>query len=145
MLLWVLVTSTFRGSELVAGAVAAVLSAAAVEAVRERERFLFRPRLRWMRRAGRIPVRIVTDTWLLAVALVRHVTGTRPVRGAFVVVPFRHGDDADPEDSARRALVVTGLSIAPNSVVVGIDADRDELLVHQLVPDAAGLRRDALG
>jgi multisubunit Na+/H+ antiporter MnhE subunit len=145
MLLWVLVTSTFQGAELVAGAIASVLSAVAVEAVRERERFVFRPRLRWVRRAFVIPARVVADTWLLTVALVRHVSGSKRVRGAFVAVPFRHGEPGDPEDSARRALVVAGLSVAPNSVVVGVDDERDEVLVHQLVPDAAGLLRDVGG
>jgi multisubunit Na+/H+ antiporter MnhE subunit len=145
MVLWLAITSTFRGSELVAGAVAAVLTAAAVEAVRERERFVFRPRLRWVRRAFRLPARVVTDTWLLTTVLVRHVSGSKRVRGAFVAVPFRYGSGDDPEDAARRALLVAGLSVAPNSVVVGVDADRDEVLVHQLVPDAAGLRREVRG
>ena len=142
MLLWVLLTSTFRGSELVAGAIAAVLSAATVEAVRERERFLFRPRLRWLRRAVGIPARVVVQTLVLTAVLVRHLTGSKRVRGAFVAVPFRYGGENDAEDAARRALVVAGVSVAPNTVVVGVDANRDELLAHQLVPDAAGLARD---
>jgi hypothetical protein len=62
-----------------------------------------------------------------------------------VAVPFRYGSSDDPEDAARRALLVAGLSVTPNSVVVGVDADRDEVLVHQLVPDAAGLLRDVRG
>jgi hypothetical protein len=33
----------------------------------------------------------------------------------------------------RRALLVGGRSLAPNSFVVGIDAGRDVMLVHQLV------------
>ena len=145
MLLWVLVTSTFQGAELVAGAVVSVLTALVVEAVRERERFAFRPRLRWLRRAAVIPLRVSADTWLLTVALVRHATGSKRVRGALVAVPFRHGEQGDPEDSARRALVVAGLSVSPNSVVLGVDGERDEVLVHQLVPDAAGLARHVGG
>ncbi len=142
MLLWVLVTSTFRGAELMVGVVVSVLTALAVDAVRERERFAFRPRLRWLRRAFVLPLRVVADTWQLTVVLIRHTTGSRRVRGAFVAAPFRHGEQGDPEDSARRALVVAGLSAAPNSVAIGVDDQRDEVLVHQLVPDPAGLVRD---
>jgi hypothetical protein len=58
-----------------------------------------------------------------------------------VAVPFPHGPGDDPEAAARRALATVGLSVAPNTVVVGIDAATDELLVHQLVPDPAGLAR----
>jgi multisubunit Na+/H+ antiporter MnhE subunit len=135
MVLWVLLTSTFRGSELVAGAIAAAVTAAAVAAVRGRERFGFRPRLRWVRRGLFVPMGIVVETWQLTVALVRHATGRRRVRGAFVAIPFEHGPDDDPEAAARRALVTLGLSMTPNTVVVGIDADRDEILAHQLLPD----------
>jgi multisubunit Na+/H+ antiporter MnhE subunit len=145
MLLWVLLTSTLRASELVVGAVAAVLAGVAVHTVRHRVTFGFRPKLRWLRRAVPIPWRIVSETWQTTAALVRHVTGSKRVRGALVAVPFRHGPPADPEAAARRALVTAGLSAGPNTVVVGIDPDRDELLVHQLVPDVVALRRNAGG
>lgn len=135
MALWVLLTSTFRGSELVAGAIAAAVTAAAVAAVYGRERFGFRPRLRWLRRGLFVPFEIVVETWRLTVALVRHATGRRLVRGAWVAIPFEHGPDGDPEAAARRALVTAGLSMTPNTVVVGIDPDRDQILAHQLLPD----------
>jgi multisubunit Na+/H+ antiporter MnhE subunit len=145
MLLWMLLTSTVRGSELVAGAIAAVVTAVAVEAVRERERFLFRPRLRWLRPAVRLPLLVVTESWRVTGALVRHLTGRRRVRGAFVAVPFEHGPTTDPEAAARRALLTAGLSVAPNTVVVGIDERRGEVLVHQLLPDPHGVRRAMVG
>jgi len=142
--LWVLLVSTSKRAELLTGAIAAVLTAAAVDAVRSRERFAFRPRLRWLRRGLLIPVHVVTESWLVSVALVRHATGRR-VRGAFVAVPFEHGEDDDPEASARRALVTLGLSLAPNTVVVGIDPERNEALTHQLVPDPSRLDRAVRG
>jgi multisubunit Na+/H+ antiporter MnhE subunit len=145
MVLWLLLTSTFRGAELVTGAVAALLSAGAVEAVRERGRFVFRPRLRWVRRAFAIPVRVVVETWDVTVVLVRHATGRKRVRGGLVAVPFPHGPDDDPEAAARRALATAGLSVAPNTVVVGIDPATDELLAHQLAPDPARLAREVDG
>jgi hypothetical protein len=92
-----------------------------------------------------VPVHIVTETVQLIVVLVRHATGRKRVRGAFVAVPFEHGPDDDPEAAARRALATVGLSLAPNTVVVGIDGRRDELLTHQLVPDASALERSVRG
>jgi multisubunit Na+/H+ antiporter MnhE subunit len=145
MVLWMLLTSTVKGSELVAGAIAAVVTAVVVEAVRERERFAFRPRLRWLRRAVAIPVRVVVESWQVTVALTRHATGRTRVRGTFVAIPFEHGERDDPEAAARRALVTVGVSMTPNTVVVGIDPDRNELLTHQLVPDPASLERAVHG
>ncbi len=141
MVLWLLLTSRSDGAEMLVGAGAAILAATVVEAVRDRGAFVFRPRLGWLRHAVRIPVLIVGDTVTVFAALVRHATGRRRVRGGLAAVPFVHGADGDPEDGARRAMATAGVSVAPNTYVIGIDPDRDEMLVHQLVPDVPGLLR----
>jgi hypothetical protein len=82
------------------------------------------------------------ETWQLTLVLVRHAIGRSRVRGRFVAVPFPHGANDDPEAAARRALATAALSVAPNTIVVGIDAATDELLAHQLVPDRARLERE---
>ena len=43
--------------------------------------------------------------------------------------------------AARRALATVGISVSPNTYVVGFDAGRDEVLAHQLAPDVDGLER----
>jgi hypothetical protein len=48
------------------------------------------------------------------------------------VLPVRYGDDT-AEGKTRRALLIGGRSIAPNSIALGIDRDRDVLVIHQLV------------
>jgi hypothetical protein len=42
--------------------------------------------------------------------------------------------EEDPFDTGRRALTEAFGSVAPNTVVVGVDAERGLLLVHQLRP-----------
>ena len=37
------------------------------------------------------------------------------------------------EARTRRALLVAGKSVAPNTFVLGLDAERDVMVVHQLV------------
>ncbi|MFL5798119.1 MAG: Na+/H+ antiporter subunit E [Actinomycetota bacterium] len=141
MALWMLLTSTVDRPELIVGAGVSVIAASIVEAVRDREAFGFRPRLRWVRLAVGIPRRIVSDTVSLTGVLIRHATGRRRVRGVFVAVPFPHGPEGDPEAAARRALATVGISVSPNTYVVGFDAGRDEVLAHQLAPDVEGLER----
>jgi multisubunit Na+/H+ antiporter MnhE subunit len=142
MALWMLLTSTVAGPELIVGAGVSMVAAATVQVVRVQGAFGFRPRLRWLRHAVGIPGRIVGDTVRLTAVLVRHATGRRRVRGAFVAVPFVHGAEGDPEAAARRALATVGISVSPNTYVVGFDARRDELLAHQLVPDMEALQED---
>ena len=63
------------------------------------------------------------------------------MRGSLRAVPFRHGRADDPRARARRALAIAGISVPPNSFALGIDEDRDELLVHQLVDDERSIPR----
>ncbi len=74
---------------------------------------------------------MLRDLWLLSVALWKAATGqTRPI-GVLTELPFSPGGQ-DPESAARRALVVAGVSTAPNTIALGIDSERETLLVHQL-------------
>jgi hypothetical protein len=83
----------------------------------------------------------LVESLLILGYLVARVGG-RAGRGRFRTAPFRHGDDG-PRDVARRALSEAVGSLGPNTIVVGIDPDRDLILVHQLVPRDA--ERDPLG
>src|SRR6185312_389145 len=56
----------------------------------------------------------------------------RPARGRVRAIPFRHGGDS-PDGVGRRALAEGLGSFAPNTIVIGVDDERNLLLVHQLV------------
>ena len=132
VVLWLAFVDTFARQEVIAGLVAAAVAATAAELVRSQELVRFRLDPRWLRGLPGLPWQVLRDTWLLTVALWRHCTG-HPVRGVFRVVPFPSEAD-DDRSAARRALVTVLVSVAPNTVVVGVEGDEGELLVHQLVP-----------
>ena len=132
VVLWLAFVDTFARQEVIAGLVAAAVAATAAELVRSQELVRFRLDPRWLRGLPGLPWQVLRDTWLLTVALWRHCTG-HPVRGVFRVVPFPSEAD-DNRSAARRALVTVLASVAPNTVVVGVEGDEGELLVHQLVP-----------
>jgi hypothetical protein len=46
-------------------------------------------------------------------------------------VPFRRGED-ETLDAGRQALAEALGSFAPNTIVVGIDSERELILAHQL-------------
>jgi multisubunit Na+/H+ antiporter MnhE subunit len=132
VVLWLAFVDTFARQEVIAGLVAAAVAATAAELVRSQELVRFRLDPRWLRGLPGLPWQVLRDTWLLTVALWRHCTG-HPVRGVFRVVPFPSEAD-DNRSAARRALVTVLVSVAPNTVVVGVEGDEGELLVHELVP-----------
>src|SRR5205814_2210049 len=92
-----------------------------------------RPRPALVRHAWRVLLNVVPDVWRLTRAAIRQVAAREPVRGRVVAMPFGHiADDLD-ERAVRAAAAGVG-SIAPNSIVIGVDLDSGLLLVHQLEP-----------
>lgn len=133
--LWLLLDDTVALPELIAGAIAAAAGATAVSLVRAQGILSLRPRARWTRRAWRPVVRVLPDVRLLLLALWRRVVRGQQVTSAFRAVPFRARADA-AERAAGEALAIAAGSFGPNTYVLDVDAERELLLVHQLVPGA---------
>ena len=86
----------------------------------------------WLVPAVRLPAEVARDTVIVFAALWRRLArGEEPASG-FRELPARYGGDSAAAVT-RRALLVGGRSLAPNSFVVGIDPGRDVMLIHQLV------------
>jgi multisubunit Na+/H+ antiporter MnhE subunit len=133
VLLWLAFVDTLAPAEVVVGLVAAAIAATAADLVRSQDLVRFRLEPRWLRGFSRLPWEALRDCWLLTVALWRHCAG-HPARGVFRVVPFPSEAD-DARSAARRALVTVLVSVAPNTLVVGVEGSEGELLFHQLVPE----------
>jgi multisubunit Na+/H+ antiporter MnhE subunit len=132
MSFWVILDDSLALDELLAGAGAAALGASLAELAGHQSGTRLRVRIEWLARALRLPAQVARDTVIVFVALwQRLVHGQEPASG-FREVPTRFGD-ATAEGKTRRALLVGGLSVAPNTFVLGIDKDRDVMVIHQLV------------
>jgi multisubunit Na+/H+ antiporter MnhE subunit len=129
-----LVVDSIDVSELVMGAAAAAIGAAAATTVRSQRLVSFRPRLRWALGLWRLPPQAVLDTGVLVAMLCRRLVMRQSVGGSFRAVPFRAGGE-DSEAAARRAIAKGVGSFAPNTYVLDIDRERELILVHQLVPE----------
>jgi multisubunit Na+/H+ antiporter MnhE subunit len=131
--LWLLLTDSVRLIELFAGVAVAAIGATGFELVR-RQRLAqqaIRPSL--ISRAWRVLSHIVPDVGRLTRAAVLQLFQREPVRGRIVAMPLGFAGD-DPESRAGRAVAAGLGSIAPNSIVIGVDQDSGLLLVHQLEP-----------
>ncbi len=141
--LWLLLTGTLDPIEVATGAFAAAIGALAASLVQGQEIVRFYPRAAWLLRVVRIPRRLLVDNWIVLSALVLHVVGRKKIVGAFRSVSFRAGGE-DTRSATRRALVISALTMTPNSLVVGIDEDNDLILCHQLVPSDPSEARDEI-
>ncbi|MFC0410135.1 hypothetical protein [Roseomonas elaeocarpi] len=79
------------------------------------------------------------ETATVGLALLRAVIG-RPVRGEVTTQPFEPGGP-DARDAARRALVILGLSLAPNGFVLDDTGEAEGLPLHRLAPQPVAADR----
>jgi hypothetical protein len=128
--LWLLLVGAIQDVEVIAGVCAAAVGATAVEVVRSQRLFGFRFEWRWLRRVWRPLLRVVPDFVLIMAALVRRR------RGSFRTLDFPVGGER-AVDAGRRALAVVAPSLGPNRVVVDVDPEAGEAVVHDLVPKSA--------
>jgi multisubunit Na+/H+ antiporter MnhE subunit len=132
MSFWVILDDSIATDELLAGAGAAALAAFLAELVTYQAAVRVRIRARWLARVIGLPGQLAGDTAIVFAALWRRLAhGEEPPSG-FRVLPVPYGDDT-AEGKIRRALLVGGVSIAPNTFVLGIDKTTDTMVIHQLV------------
>jgi multisubunit Na+/H+ antiporter MnhE subunit len=133
LLAWLLLVDTLDPQELIVGVAAAALAATVAVAVHRRGYIRFWPRAAWLAQLPYLAWRVVADSGLLAAALWRRLVDRQAVTGSTIRVPFHYGGD-NGRDGARRALVNASVSLTPNTFVIDIDPEGDNVLVHQLVP-----------
>jgi hypothetical protein len=111
----------------------ALLCGIAFEVSREQafEEAALRPAL--LARAWRAAVRVPRDIAIVSWEALKQLVAPKRSRGTFRAVRFRDRSSASPSrDAARRALAEALGSLAPNTIVIGVDREHDLLLVHQL-------------
>jgi multisubunit Na+/H+ antiporter MnhE subunit len=132
MSFWVMIDDSTATDELLAGAGAAALAALFAEVVTYQAATRFHMRIKWLVPAFRLPGQVARDTVIVYHALWRRLVHGEQPPSAFLELPARFGDDT-PEGITRRTLLVGGTSVAPNTFVLGIDPERDVIVVHRLV------------
>jgi len=128
--LWLVLVGTVQDVERIAGLCAAALGATLAEVIRSQGLLRYRVPWRWLRLVWKPLGRVVPDFFVVLWALVR-----RP-QGRFQKLEFPAGGER-AVDAGRRAFGVLAPSLAPNRLVVDIDPDTGEALVHDLVPSVA--------
>jgi hypothetical protein len=142
--LWMWLVDNLHPDELVAGAVCSALAAGVSVKVQRLRRVGVRPRVGMLRRAWRLGLDLFLDTGRLTVALFRAAVLRRRVRGHLRAGRYRATADS-PQAAGSRALSEWLGSVGPNRYVVGIDRERELILVHELVPVDEPLDRMELG
>jgi hypothetical protein len=131
--LYLLLIDTTDLPELIVGGGAAVLAATGLELAREQGLVGESIRLGWLLRFYRPLLKVATDVVMVSLAAFRALLRRGPRQGRFRAVRFAGGEDRRNR-SGRRALAEALGSFAPNTLVAGIDEERNLILAHQLWP-----------
>jgi multisubunit Na+/H+ antiporter MnhE subunit len=137
MSFWVMIDDSVNADELLAGAGVAALAALFAELVTYQAATRFLMRIRWLAPALSLPGQVARDLVIVYAALWRRLIRGEQPPSAFLERPARSGDDT-PAGLTRRTLLVGGTSVAPNTFALGIDRERDVMVVHQLVAGHGG-------
>jgi hypothetical protein len=117
--------------ELLVGAGAAVLAATGGELARQQGIVGESIRLRWLLRAHRPLLKVPGDILHVCAIALRGLVRREPHTGAFRVAPFARAGE-ERHQHGRAALAEALGSFAPNTMIIGIDEDRELILAHQL-------------
>jgi multisubunit Na+/H+ antiporter MnhE subunit len=136
MSFWVALDDSLRADELIVGAAATALAAATAVVVGHLARVRAGFKVAWLPAAIggalALPGRVAQETFLVFAALAKTLVRREPPSGGFREISVRYGDDS-PAGVTRRTLLTGEKSLAPNAFVVDFDAERDIMLVHELV------------
>jgi hypothetical protein len=130
--------------ELLVGAGAAALAATGLELAREQQLVGESIRMRWLGRVYRPVAKVPSDIWFVSSLAVRQLLSPRAEVGQFRTAPFKSGQNEEQE-MGRRALAESFGSFAPNTIIVGVDPERELILGHQLRRTGGPEAIDVLG
>lgn len=129
---YLLLIDTTSSPELYAGAAAALIAAAAGTVAWRNGLRGVHTRAAWLTRLWRAIARVPADVFWVSAAAVAQLVAPRRQRGRLCTVPFRHGELDSGADMGRRALAEAAGTLAPNTIIIGIDEEHDVILAHQL-------------
>ncbi len=130
--------------ELIVGAAAAAIAATGLELAREQHIVGETVRLGWLVRLYRPFLKAPGDIWRVSAAGLSQLVAPRAVRGEFRTLAFRTESRQELE-GGRRALAQSFGSFAPNTIIIGVDAERELILAHQLTPSPKASSIDPVG
>jgi multisubunit Na+/H+ antiporter MnhE subunit len=132
--IWMLLVGDWNRVEWIAGTIVAAVAATIAELLRASTRMQLLVPLDVLRKSALVLPMVFVDFGILVVALARSLATGRVTRGQYVSRPIDPGPKTTSAGVARRAWIVLLAGYSPNAYVVDIDAERETVLLHDLVP-----------
>ena len=144
VLLWMLFVSQWKKDELLIGIGAALIGAVADAIVKAEGFAKFSPKPEWLLLLLWMPYYVAKGSWACFKAFFGEILGRSPA-STFAAKGYSPAKRQDATSAAKRALATTFLTIPPNSIVVGIDSEQEQVLTHEIEPEPVSLMAQKLG
>jgi multisubunit Na+/H+ antiporter MnhE subunit len=142
---WIIFSGSFSAHELLIGIVGALLSTIGLVVVNLHYPARFSPTISELATTWRLPWYVLSGTWEIAAVATRDLIGIKPAKSLFRVAPFAAGEKDDPRANSRRVLAVGYTTVAPNFIILGVNASDQTLLFHQIERSSAPKMTKELG
>lgn len=142
--LWIVFVGGVQRDEMVVGAGVLLLSAVFLYLIWRVETLKLDLHTKDVAQGCRIPWNVAGDVWRLIIILARDLFGSRRAGSFYRVCTFRKSGP-EPQFAARDVLATAFTTMAPNSIVIGIDREQGRMLFHQLQRTSIPKMTQALG
>jgi multisubunit Na+/H+ antiporter MnhE subunit len=144
-LLWLIFTGTFELHELLIGIIAAVFASVGMVVLGLEFPVPFSPSISDLLALWRLPWYLLSGTWEIFEVAAKDVLRIDRAKSLFRISRFDAGSKDDPRKTARRALATTYTTVAPNFIVLGVNASNQRLLFHQIQRSSVPKMTEQLG
>jgi len=128
---WILLVAGLKRDEMIVGALCVMASVLFLQFVYRCEDQALDLRLHDLIQAWRLPGYILKEGWTITRILLKDLAGVKRAGSFYRVCGFKTGK-YDPLLIARRVLATAFTTMAPNSIIIGIDYEQSRMLFHQL-------------
>ena len=142
---WLLFSGALAIHELLIGIVGTAMATGGLIVVNLQYPALFSPTIANLTVLWRLPWYVITGTWEIILVATKDLLGIEPAKSVFRTARFNAGKKEEPQAVARRVLAVTYTTIAPNFIVLGVNASDQLLLFHQIERSAVPKMTQELG
>ena len=143
--LWLLFVGTFSLHELLIGIIAAVLGSVGMVVIELNYSAPFSPSLMDLLALWRLPWYLLSGTWEVLSVAAQDMIGVDRADSLFRVARFEAGAKKNPRTTARRVLAAVYTTVAPNFIVLGVNASDQKLLFHQIKRSSVPKMTEQLG
>ena len=132
LVIWLLFVFQATMAEFLVGAAASAVTVLAFQTALRSIPLCFEPRFHWLAQAWRLPGMIASDMWIVTKDFCRRVVDRRS-RSVLVMGHFEAVNE-ECRASAQRSLALLYVTMTPNSVMLDLNRQSGDMLVHFLVP-----------